>query len=197
MQTRRSRDPGHSVPMPSAVNRRHSRAVVLAGGDGTRLQGLTQLICGDQRPKHSAPFLAGRVSWPTRRSAWVRCFHKIIPGAFWHATTSSSMGSNSATRTTVRSIVQPMNRGTGVAIAVALLRIVRFDPDAIVASFPLGSLLCSALHIATGYPHSLILIGAEADSREIEYGWIEPGRVIADSHTVRLQRSGVSGVICS
>jgi hypothetical protein len=37
-----------------------------------------------------------------------------------------------------------------------------------------------------GYPHSLILIGAEADSPEIEYGWIEPGRVIAGSPTARL-----------
>jgi hypothetical protein len=41
--------------------------------------------------------------------------------------------------------------------------------------------------MATGYPHSLILIGAEANAPEIEYGWIEPGRVIVDSPTARLQ----------
>jgi mannose-1-phosphate guanylyltransferase len=74
----------------------------------------------------------------------------------------------------------------------------QFDPHAIVAFFPsdhyyadnvaFASAVRSALHIATEYPHSLILIGGEADSPEIEYGWIEPGRVIVDSRTARLHR---------
>ena len=51
-----------------------------------------------------------------------------------------------------------------------------------------ASAVSSAFHMATGYPHSLILIGAEADSPEIECGWIEPGRVIVDSPTARLHR---------
>jgi len=42
--------------------------------------------------------------------------------------------------------------------------------------------------VATGYPHSLILIGAEEDFPEIEHGWIEPGRVIVDSPTACLHR---------
>ena len=42
--------------------------------------------------------------------------------------------------------------------------------DNVAFASPVGS----AFQLETGYPHSLILIGAEADSREIEYGWSEP-----------------------
>jgi hypothetical protein len=61
------------MSVPSAVDRRHSSAVVLAGGDGTGLQGLTELIWR-RATQHSALSSAGRASWPTRWSAWVQCF---------------------------------------------------------------------------------------------------------------------------
>jgi mannose-1-phosphate guanylyltransferase len=51
-----------------------------------------------------------------------------------------------------------------------------------------ASAVSSAFHMATGYPHSLILIGAEEDFPEIEHGWIEAGRVIVDSPTACLHR---------
>jgi mannose-1-phosphate guanylyltransferase len=97
-----------------------------------------------------------------------------------------------------RILVQPLNRGTGVAIAVALLRILQLDPEAIVAFFPadhyysgqgaFASSVGSALRLAAQYPHSPILIGAEARYPEIDYGWIEAGRTIVDSPETRLQR---------
>ncbi len=38
---------------------KHRWGVVLAGGDGTRLQPLTRLACGDNRPKQFCPLLGG------------------------------------------------------------------------------------------------------------------------------------------
>ena len=35
-------------------------AVILAGGDGTRLQSLTRSISGDDRPKQFCPIIGGR-----------------------------------------------------------------------------------------------------------------------------------------
>ncbi len=39
---------------------RHRWGVILAGGDGTRLQPLTRLACGDNRPKQFCPLLGGK-----------------------------------------------------------------------------------------------------------------------------------------
>lgn len=82
-------------------------------------------------------------------------------------------------------IVQPVNRGTGTAIACALLRIIRCDPDAVVAFFPsdhyysdeglFQSAVHSAVDIAAEHPESIVLLGAEATHPETGYGWIEPG----------------------
>ncbi len=184
--------------MLSVVNRQHSWAVVLAGGDGTRLQALTQLISGDERPKQFCPIFGGKSLLthtlerlgPLFRRDRTLCVVARGHEQFYQQELEQKDRS--------RSIVQPMNRGTGVAIAVALLRILRLDPDAIVAFFPsdhyyadnhaFAAAVGSAVRMAPQYPHSLILIGAEARYPEIEYGWIEPGRVMVESPTARLQR---------
>ena len=44
-----------SLPTPGA--RRHLWAVLLAGGDGTRLRDLTARIAGDDRPKQFCPII--------------------------------------------------------------------------------------------------------------------------------------------
>jgi len=38
----------------------HYYAVILAGGDGTRLRSLTRAITGDERPKQFAPVIGGQ-----------------------------------------------------------------------------------------------------------------------------------------
>jgi len=82
-------------------------------------------------------------------------------------------------------VAQPANRGTGVAIIVALLRILKHDADAVVAVFPSDHYFAddaafvatvrSAIVAARKYTESVILIGAEPQSPEVGYGWIEPG----------------------
>lgn len=92
-----------------------------------------------------------------------------------------------------RLVVQPVNRGTGVAIAIALLRVLQSDPGAIMAFFPsdhyysdhaaFASTVESAIRFAEMHPDSLILLGAEPRYPEVEYGWIEPGpSVLTGAH---------------
>jgi mannose-1-phosphate guanylyltransferase len=184
--------------MLSVANRQHLWAVALAGGDGTRLQTLTRLISGDERPKQFCPIFGGKsllTHTLDRLGPMFRRDHTICVVARGH---ECFYREEIEENDPLRSIVQPMNRGTGVAIAYALLRILREDPEAIVAFFPsdhyyadnhaFASVVGTALQMASQHPHSLILIGAEADYPEIEYGWIEPGRVLVDSPTARLQR---------
>jgi mannose-1-phosphate guanylyltransferase len=184
--------------MLSVVNRQHLWAVVLAGGDGTRLQTLTRLISADERPKQFCPIFGGKsllTHTLDRLSPMFRRDRTVCVVARGH---EQFYRDEIEENDPVRSIVQPMNRGTGVAIAVALQRILRRDPEAIVGFFPsdhyyanndaFRSAVGTAVGMATGHPHSLILIGAEADCPEIEYGWIQPGRVLVDSPAGRLQR---------
>jgi len=95
-------------------------------------------------------------------------------------------------------LVQPENRGTGVAIAAAILRIIRSDIDAIVAFFPcdhyytdddaFALTIRSAMAFAEEHPTSLVLLGAQAHYPEVEYGWIEPGQAIRDLPLSRVNR---------
>jgi hypothetical protein len=52
---------GSAKRNPRSVSRLRSRrwGVILAGGDGIRLQNLTRFICGDDRPKQFRPLLDG------------------------------------------------------------------------------------------------------------------------------------------
>ena len=83
-------------------------------------------------------------------------------------------------------IVQPSNKGTGAAIACALIHVMERDPDAVVAFFPSDHFYSSeerfrasidaAVETASERQESLVLLGAEATHPETDYGWIEPGR---------------------
>jgi mannose-1-phosphate guanylyltransferase len=82
------------------------------------------------------------------------------------------------------------DRGTGIAITLALLHVLQNDPDAVVGFFPSDHYYSNedsfrlTIRSATGcieqYPESIILVGAEAGYLEIEYGWIEPGTVVSE-----------------
>lgn len=99
-----------------------------------------------------------------------------------------------------RVVVQPDNRGTTAAVLVTLLRILRFEQDAVVTFFPADhhfsndASLLDAVDTAAGairlYPESIILLGATPQYPETEYGWIEPGSHVPSSRSAlfRVQR---------
>jgi mannose-1-phosphate guanylyltransferase len=74
------------------------------------------------------------------------------------------------------------------------------DPDAVVAILPCDhyyspesaftAALESAFTVADARPESVVLLGAQPQALEVEYGWIELGDVVAGSH------SGVFHVKC-
>jgi mannose-1-phosphate guanylyltransferase len=88
-------------------------------------------------------------------------------------------------------IEQPLNRGTGIAIILALLRILQRDHDATAAFFPCDHFYAdhdsfrltirSAVKCAEYNPESIILVGADAEYPETDYGWIEPGVVVSNA----------------
>jgi len=158
--------------------------VILAGGDGTRLQRLTRLITGDDRPKQFCPLVGeGSLVEQTRIRAErsIGAEQIVVPLTKKHA--EFYMHETGIRRS--QRIVQPANKGTALPIVYSLLSIERNDPEAIVAILPCDHhyaddraftvALESAFDFASGNSGSVVLLGAPPCGPETEYGWIELG----------------------
>src|ERR1700752_119632 len=166
-------------------------AVILAGGDGTRLQSVTRAITGDSRPKQFVPVIGGstlldqtrrRVALSVRpnqtfvvvtqkhRPFYESLTHEIAPGLL---------------------LQQPGNKGTAPAIVYALLRVAMKSPQAIVALFPSDhyftddeefmSHMDTAFDAVQTQPQTVTLLGITPLTPEKGYGWIEPQRSVLGS----------------
>src|SRR6202158_662969 len=124
-----------AVLPPDGTARNHW-AVVLAGGDGTRLQSLTLKIAGDRRPKQFCSFFGGETLLTQTRARLESLFH--VDRELFVVTRSHETYYREELRNVDKSriISQPLNRGTGVAVAVALVHVLQRDPDAIVVLVP-------------------------------------------------------------
>jgi mannose-1-phosphate guanylyltransferase len=168
--------------MPSATQKRWG--VILAGGDGVRLQKLTRLICGDDRPKQFCPLVGNDTLLEQTRKRAERSIPReqiLFPVTRSHrAFYLQEPGIRSSQR-----IVQPLNKGTAPPILLSLLSIEQNDRDALVAVLPCDhhysdertftDALESAFDIAARHTGSVVLLGAHPNGPEVEYGWIELG----------------------
>jgi mannose-1-phosphate guanylyltransferase len=162
--------------------------IVLAGGDGVRLRGLTRLICGDDRPKQFCPLFGERTLLDQTRG---RAERSLRPDQIVYSVTRAHeryYSGEAAGRSSQR-IVQPSNRGTAPAILSSLLRVFQTEPEAIVAILPCDhyyspedafpAALESAFLAAEERPEWVVLLGAEPKAPEAEFGWIELGEEIS------------------
>lgn len=172
--------------MQSNLSEEHRWAVILAGGDGTRLRPLTQSVSNDGRPKQFCPLLGGRTLLAQTR---LRIARNISASRTLFAVTRTHERFYAVELDSVPStqiVVQPSNRGTLPAILSSLLQIVEADKRAAVAFFPSDHYYTNepkfmrgveaAFRCAEAKTSSVILLGAAATRPEIEYGWIEPDR---------------------
>jgi mannose-1-phosphate guanylyltransferase len=187
-----------NISVPTSPMRRHLWAVLLAGGDGVRLRDLTVRIAGDDRPKQFCPIVGAESLLRQTRARLdplfsgdrqvflVTCAHERYYSKELADTDDSLV------------IAQPMNRGTAVGIIVALVQVMQADPDAVVGLFPCDhhysddesfrSIVRSATSGAEQFPQSLVIVGAEAEYAETEYGWIEPGLAVSQTQVRPLYR---------
>ena len=158
--------------------------VILAGGDGTRLQRLTRLICGDDRPKQFCPLIGNETLLEQTRKRAERSipWEKIL---FPLTRSHRAFYLQEAGIRPSQRIVQPANKGTAPPILYSLLSIEQKDKEAIVAILPCDhhysdeqtftAALESAFDIAAHHTGSVVLLGAHPVGPEVEYGWIELG----------------------
>lgn len=159
-------------------------AIILAGGDGTRLRSLTRAIAGDDRPKQFCPISGNETLLDqTRRrvSLAIPAGRTLLSLTETHRDFYKALVADMAEENLV---VQPANLGTAPAILYSLLRLSALDKAATVAFFPSDhyfandqtfmSHVDSAFRAVSARPEMIVLLGIEADRPEVEYGWIEP-----------------------
>lgn len=178
--------------LPSA----HAWALVLAAGEGSRLQSLTTTESGVAVPKqfcsfgggasllHDALARAAAAAPPERTCAVVAKHHE----AWWQ-----SLGDDLAPENI---IVQPRNRGTAIGILLPLLQILRRDAEATLIVLPsdhhvrnegvLATRLRQAAAEAEGRRDCIVLLGFAPEEADPELGYIVPGGERGPTvHTVR------------
>ncbi len=174
-------------------------AIILAGGDGTRLASLTRALYGTERPKQFAVLTGSRSMLqatvdrilpmvpPERIVVVVTRHHEVLAReqlAAWGGA--------------ITLLVQPRNLDTAPGLLLPLSWIRARDRDARVVVLPADHhvaqprALLDALHMAADSTrrrrNHVSLVGAEPDSPDTEYGWIVPGRRLGRSGTRAVQR---------
>jgi len=159
-------------------------AVILAGGDGTRLQPLTRVISGDDRPKQFCAFQGSTTLLDQTRqriALSVPNKHTLTVVTQTHERFYKPLFKTSAKS---RLLVQPINKGTAPAILLSTLKIAQLSPSATVAFFPSDhhftnepqfmAQIENAFAAVPTDTEEVTLLGIKADKPEIAYGWIEP-----------------------
>ena len=159
-------------------------AIILAGGDGTRLQSMTRAITGDNRPKQFVPVIRrSTLLDQTRR----RVALSIEPSRTMIVVTQKHRRFYESLAEELPQgllLEQPMNKGTAPAILYALLRVAAKSPKAVVALFPSDHFFADdeefmshidvAMDAVKVQPETVMLLGITPTAPETEYGWIEP-----------------------
>lgn len=163
-------------------------AAILAGGEGRRLQVFTRLMAGDERPKQFCRLIGSHTLLEETRA---RVCQNVEPDRVLYVLTRQHEPFYRDDVRNVRKarlIEQPGNCGTTAAIAYTISRM-RAAPGASIGFFPadhhfqntsaLRRTVDMAYGLADAHPDRLLLVGARAERAETEYGWIEPGAMLA------------------
>lgn len=169
---------------PFNLEKSNRAAIILAGGEGTRLAELTRRFDGVHVPKQFCALLgANTLLEETRRRVHLLVASERISYVlnkdherFFSPLLADVPGRNL--------IVQSKNRGTAPAILYSLLRLAESEPRASVLLMPsdhhvgdeaaLTKYLDLAFAAVEERPRLTVLIGIMADAPETGYGWIEP-----------------------
>jgi mannose-1-phosphate guanylyltransferase len=169
--------------------------IVLAGGDGARLQSFVHRLTGSTLPKQYVNLIGTR---SMLEHTFDRAEKLIHPDRLFTIANENHLHHSQARRQLVRRpkgtvIIQPENKETGPGILLGLMHLVKNYPDSNVAIFPSDHFIVQedlfmcyvalAFQVVENNPGALIMLGLVPDGPEPEYGYIVPNDEQDDSLT--------------
>lgn len=166
----------------------HRWGVILAGGDGTRLQRFIKERFGEYRPKQYCALTGKRTMLRhtiDRVSSLFSPEHLITSINAEHKKWASLDIYDRSPHTIV---IQPHNRETGPGILLPLLHVHHADPKAIVALFPADhfilqeeryrAFILKAFDFVSKNSNYIVALGISPSTVQYGYGWIEKGESV-------------------
>jgi mannose-1-phosphate guanylyltransferase len=172
-------------------------SIILAGGNGERMAELTHRWMGRSIPKQYCAFVGRRSMLEhtlLRADNWSACERQLVIVAAAHRNEALPLLAGRRSR---KVILQPANRDTLPGIFLPLTHVVARDSKATVLIFPSDHFIYPERKFVPVVNHAvqaveelsdrIVIVGAPADSQELEYGWVCPGDAIWTSkeHSIR------------
>jgi mannose-1-phosphate guanylyltransferase len=160
--------------------------LVLAGGEGKRLEAYVRQLPGASLPKQYMTFVGTRsmLEHTFDRAERVISRKRLLTIVSEHHLDWSDVGRQLASRAPDTVIVQPENKDTGVGLLLPLTYLHKRCPDAMVAVFPSDHFILEeerfldyvrlAARAVQHDPRRIVLLAMEPQSAETEYGYIVP-----------------------
>jgi len=182
--------PQTSLEMSSEIHVHHPgpalHALVLAGGNGSRVAGLTRDQEGRCVPKQYAVVSGGRTMIQTALGR----ARRLVPDdrTFVVVAREHDLWWRRELRTlpSANVVIQPKNRGTAAGILLPLLRILQRHPEPRIVVLPsdhhvedeaaLETAMTQALEAVDRDAGRVVLLGATPQHPDTEYGWVVPSR---------------------
>lgn len=175
-----------SIESLAAAAPKQRLALLLAGGDGTRLQEFTAQLTGAPIPKQYCPLINGR---SLLELALSRTQH-FVPIENTRVIINQNhlgfAGDQLKALPESSTFVQPENRDTGPGMIFALMQIAQTTPDATIAVFPTDHFIDNdiafiahvlrATRLVQQFPQKIAILGVTPSYPETRYGYIMPGQ---------------------
>lgn len=162
-------------------------AIILAAGEGKRLQPLVQQLRGDTLPKQYVNFVGTRsmLEHTFRRAEMLIQPERLFTIVSQHHLEYPDALRQLLSRPQETVIAQPENKETGPGLLLPLMHLYKRFPESAVAVFPADHFVLEeelfmayvdlAFRAVEQRPSSLVLLGIGPDRSETEYGYILPG----------------------
>lgn len=161
-------------------------ALVLAGGDGTRLRELTTLLAGRPIPKQYCRITGDRSMLEATLARIAPCVPPERTLVIVNRDHLTLAAQQLAGLPPENLLVQPCNRDTGPGILWSLLELERREPGARVAVFPSDHYVADdaafrrcvngACAVVDRFPDKIVLLGIEPDHAAPGYGYVVPAQ---------------------
>jgi mannose-1-phosphate guanylyltransferase len=174
------------MPQQIQTPRTDHWALVLAAGDGTRLQSYIFQLKGKRLPKQFVNLIGQRsmLEHTFDRVEKLIAREQILTIVGKHHLELDEVRQQLAGRAKHTVISQPANKETAPGVLLPLIHLYKRNPEAIVSVFPSDHFILEegrfmdhvdlAIKAVSCDPSRMIILAAEAHSPEIEYGYILP-----------------------